>query len=248
MKVRLDVKATAWMAGFPVGNHEVAFWRELSNAEPDLPEHAGKFGQYYRLNEWYKSKESKDKSLYVKDYIGPSVDTGFRISSFADTRRFPVSLEIAYFLSKIAYDDAVKSELGLHFHGLESMKGVLGGAPYPIFWIDTTSPDDALIKAQDKLMPSSTASDILNVREYIELFFRDEKNMLFLPFIHKCNDEQFCEMPEPYETLLIHTAKIWEKEQKKIDILKEEEGRSLGDVDEVGKVDEDQLSKLFPKK
>lgn len=216
---RLDVKATAWMAGFPIGNHEVAFWSDLSHADAGLPEHAGKFGQYNRLSQWYEDKEADKKSDYVKDYIGPAVDTGFRISSFASARKFPVSIEIAYFLSLFDFDDGVKEKIALRFHGRESLKGVLSGIPYPIFWIDTASPNDELTKAEDRLAPKPPPCKPLEVREYVTLFFDDEKNKLFRPFIHECDDEIFCTMPDRYLKLLEHTASVWNSELEKIRIL-----------------------------
>ncbi|WP_340693307.1 hypothetical protein [Hyphomonas sp.] len=215
----LDVKATAWMAGFPIGNHEVAFSRNLSNVEPGSPEHAGKFGQYYRLNEWYKSKGDGGNSDYVKDYIGPAVDTGFRIAGFASSRRFPVSVEVAFFLANFAYDAEVHDKIALRYHGRESMKGVLSGIPYPIFWIDAASPDDELIKAEDKLRSPDAECDLRDVKQYVKVFFEDAKNKLFEPFIFGCDDKVFCTIPKNYALLLKQTADIWAKELAKIEIL-----------------------------
>ena len=238
----LDVKATAWMAGFPIGNHEVAFWGDLSNAQPGAPEHAGKTGQYYRLSEWYKAQENGHKSEYVKDYIGPAVDTGFRIASFASPRRFPVSIEIAFFLSKFSFDLAVQNDIALHFYGRESMKGVLSGIPYPIFWIDTSSPDDELVKAEDDLTLPPQSVDSLKIRKYVELFFDDPKNRLFRPFIYECSDATFCEMPEPYVLILTKTAEVWANEMQKLQ-LQADSGQPDDGVTEVEAV-EDEIDTL----
>jgi len=220
-KLSLDVKATAWMAGFPIGNHEVAFWKDISNAQAGEPEHAGKLGQYYRLNEWHMARANNASSEYVKDYIGPAVDTGFRIASFASARRFPVSVEIAYFLSEyylgeVQTDESVKKSIELRFYGRESLKGVLGGIPYPIFWIDSSSPDDALTKAEDKLSPQTKVCAEKDTRDYLSLFFSDAKNKLFPPFIPK-----LCQLPENYQDTLQRIATVWEAESKKLSIQKE---------------------------
>ncbi|WP_233341581.1 hypothetical protein [Robiginitomaculum antarcticum] len=217
-KSRLDLKATAWMAGFPIGNHEVAFWSDLSDATPDLSEHAGQYGQYYRLNEWYEAQENNSKSDYVKDYIGPAVDTGFRLSAYATAHRFPVSMEIAYFLSKIDYDGKPIAEIGLKYHGKENLKGVLGGSPYPIFWIDTSSPDDELVKAENKLLGTQESCSLFDVREYVTLFFNDEKNILFRPFIYNCKDIQYADIPQEYEKKIYQRFQVWKLEKEKLKI------------------------------
>jgi hypothetical protein len=226
----LDVKATAWLAGFPIANHEVAFWRDLSKAAPNSPEHAGKFGQYYRLNEWHQANKKGEPSDYVRDYIGPAVDTGFRISSFASPRKFPVSIEIAYFLSNMSFDAKLAKEIGLRFHGRESLKGVLGGIPYPIFWIDCASPDDRLTQAEDKLSPLPKICDIVEVREYADLFFDDPKNKLFRPFILDCPVAAVGKLPDNYEPMIVRTANIWELEQQKAQIQLQSYEISSNDV------------------
>jgi hypothetical protein len=237
----LDVKATAWMAGFPIGNHEVAFWGDLSNSDLDEIDHSGKFGQYYRLNEWYKAKSASEKSDYVKDYIGPSVDTGFRLASFASSRKFPISIEIAYFLTKFPFDRDLESQMSLYYHGRESMKGVLSGVPYPVFWLDAASPEDSLTYAEDNLKPLPRKCDYKAVERYVSLFFDDARNKLFKPFIFGCSDNEYCQIPESYEAKLNTTVKIWDAEFKKHEIQNELE---YSDGDIVENVTSEELSKL----
>lgn len=214
----LDLKATAWMAGFPIGNHEVAFWSDLSSiAKPGL-EHAGKVGHYYRLNQWHNDKKESKQSAYVKDYIGPSVDTGFRLAAFSSARRFPVSIEVAYFLSHFPFGTDENKHLALNYHGRESMKGVLSGMPYPIFWIDTVCETDVLTHAEDELFDPTNKHEAAKIKKYVSLFFSDAKNKLFKPFIYGCPDPDFCMMPENYGSRLSTISKVWEKELKKLEI------------------------------
>ena len=65
------------------------------------------------------------------EYLGPDVDTGFRIAGYADAGRVMVSLNLAEALAN------VPDQRGLRFHyvGREPLKGVFGGRPYPLFLI-----------------------------------------------------------------------------------------------------------------
>ena len=65
------------------------------------------------------------------DYLGPDVDTGFRIAGRADAGHVIVSLDLAEALAR------VQDRRGLQFHyvGREVLKGVFGGRPYPLILI-----------------------------------------------------------------------------------------------------------------
>ena len=112
------------------------------------------------------------------------------------------------------------------------MKGVLSGVPYPVFWIDTASPEDDLTKAEDKLIPPPPACDTLAIRNYVTLFFSDPKNKLFSPFIFECEDENFCSVPESYADLLGITSDIWKSEFNKLEILNQLDGPKDGVTEE----------------
>ena len=248
----LDVKATAWMAGFPIGNHEVAFWSDLSKNSESTDEPPGKAGQYYRLNQWYKDQNNAQKSDYIKDYIGPAVDTGFRISQFASARKFPVSIEIAYFLSKSAMEPEAIKQLKLRYHGRAAMKGVLGGLPYPVFWIDCVSPSDALTNAEDGLANPGKLCEPDDVSKFVDAFFSDTKNKLFPPFIYDGSEKKFSRPPNKYTELLHHISNVWKKELEKhrtqVASILEEEAPDESDAVEANKDDIDKLSVGAPSK
>jgi len=66
------------------------------------------------------------------DFLGSSIDIGFRLSRFASPRKFIFSVELAYVLSA----PGKLIENGFRYHGKEILKGVLANRPYPIFWLD----------------------------------------------------------------------------------------------------------------
>lgn len=76
----------------------------------------------------------------VEDYIGPHIDTGFRLAQFADARKLIVSVELALLLAQSAQDrDWDDDDLRFYYDGARELKGVLGGDGYPIMWIDRGS-------------------------------------------------------------------------------------------------------------
>lgn len=70
-----------------------------------------------------------------RDFLGPDIDAGFRISRFALRRRLVVSAHLAWLL----YYERVECsgiEAQLRIVGFESLKGVWEGRHYPIIWYE----------------------------------------------------------------------------------------------------------------
>ena len=101
----MRVKGTVWAARF-----------EERNIELKIPE---------RMH-W----EDEDQTIH-SDYLGPDVDTGFRISYHAPEGGVIISLNLAEAIADVA------GELGIRFHyvGREVLKGVFSGRPYPLILI-----------------------------------------------------------------------------------------------------------------
>lgn len=144
----LDVKSTAWIADFPIRNREIVLGA-ASDTEDDLD----------WLNDQQLQECASGKSNLICDYIGPSIDTGFRLSATATSRQLAVSIELAHMLSyeecqprdKYMIGPAEIAPLQFRYDGRQELKGVLNGASYPQLWIDT-APGEALNKAEDSLL------------------------------------------------------------------------------------------------
>lgn len=187
---RLDVKCAAWTAGFPVMNKEVVVRLDGYDGS----------GNYFResgalLNKKYAGDEANG---YIVDYIGPSIDIGFRLSAHATGRKMIISVGVAYILSltssleKIGLKDHV-----VKYAGSAPLKGVFGGAPYPLFWIDMAVEGD-LALMEDNL----TSPQICNlkfVEKYCEKFFDDNKGYTFKPFILSDAEPELKSKPEWYD-------------------------------------------------
>ena len=92
---RLNVKGTCWTAGFPISNVEVIFQRDVTKSVKQYADDA-RVHQFYLRELWHSNR---DKSNLVRDFIGPSIDTGFRLTSLATPRKFPISIEVAWLLA-----------------------------------------------------------------------------------------------------------------------------------------------------
>lgn len=65
-----------------------------------------------------------------EDYVGPSIDAGFRLSKTATPRRFVLSVELAWWLL------TCKTNMAIHFEGRQMIKGVAEGNGYPLLWVE----------------------------------------------------------------------------------------------------------------
>ncbi|WP_143544456.1 MULTISPECIES: hypothetical protein [unclassified Rhodococcus (in: high G+C Gram-positive bacteria)] len=99
----------------------------------------------------------RDHDQYLYDYFGPSIDTGFRVTSQCDSRYFTLSVEVALaMLSRQLTPDLGQEDFtvdDLVLHRTIELKGVWRGREYPIFAIDTQH-DDAVHTALRTINPS----------------------------------------------------------------------------------------------
>lgn len=221
---RLDVKCTAWLAGFPLRNSEVV----VSNRPEDISNTDGEWfvnsGEI--LERLYKNGPEADVKI---DYIGPSIDIGFRLGPFSSSRKFIISVDVAYVLSianpGIGDGDPVFS---VYFDGSKPLKGVLGGVEYPIFWLDL-SPEDSLVRAQDKISSIESVNRD-RLREYCNKFFQTYDQYTFAPFIESQTEQQLNDKPDWYT--LEHKQLVKSYELRKASTVEEED--AIADPDQDG--------------
>ncbi len=137
----LDVKAAAWTASFPFPNREIAVPKALDAAR--MP------AQAISANEEFLEQHDD----HVLDFIGPNIDTGFRLAARSNPNQFQVSLEVAEILVDFPLADANQ----IYYGGQVELKGVHGGRPYPTFWLDSY-PDDKFAEAERQLLGTKPAT------------------------------------------------------------------------------------------
>lgn len=190
-KHNLDVKATAWVADFPVRNNEIVLQRNVGKSVVDNDHEFFIKSNQDSLAAFHKDATPKD---LLRDFIGPSIDTGFRLGGFASARKLVLSVELAYILGseqvrgdedKDIYSRGiyVLPKFDFKYEGRHSLKGVLGGSPYPIIWLDL-DPDNPVYRAEDAVLktPRPLASEI---KALARAFLEDEE-LLCVPHIEGC--------------------------------------------------------------
>ena len=112
----LAVKGTVWIA----------------EASPILPSEATKTDEKSRN---VIVETGRSPAGLKRDFLGPDIDVGFRISKFALRRRLVVSAELAclLFRERAAHSDI---EERLRIVSFQVLKGVWGGRHYPIVWYE----------------------------------------------------------------------------------------------------------------
>lgn len=105
----------------------------------------------------------RNHTKYLYDYFGPSIDTGFRITSGCTPRYFTLSVETAWAFLLAARDDKDLVNTDMEFLGTRALKGVSDGREYPLFAIDRRCSDDinAAIKAMSNNQLSPDAAEKL---------------------------------------------------------------------------------------
>lgn len=227
----LDLKATAWTAGFPVTNSELIF-QVSPGTQVALFEDDPRLQQFALLENWHKDPMSRNAA--VMDFIGPSIDTGFRLASRSAPRRFVISIDIAYFLATAHLPARGGIDVPpIFYEGKTELKGVLGGKPYPVFWIDTMA-GHKFAETEDRLMGKS-AAHADNIKGFCLEFYKDNSTLMFLPFIFREDESQYGEFPENYIDALEHLCNKWNDEKSRY--LKETEIESIAN-DETEKLSE----------
>jgi hypothetical protein len=223
----LDIKATGWLAGFPISNSEVIIRNEVGRIDP-LDTGDDVFYNFYLLEKYYSGSE-EDKHSLTRDFIGPSIDTGFRLSTLSTPRKFTISVELALLLVSVTAPVATFRPLPVRYDGRTQLKGVLGGRPYPVFWVDLLHDDD-LLAAEDKLHPPNNPGEE-NVRHFCEKFLLEHEENLIRPFIYENIDPNFSVIPDIYRKRLEKLSSDWPvaKQHKEIEIkaISNEEGPSV---------------------
>lgn len=253
----LDVKTTAWLASFPARNR-VTFKRDgaprikesdeksLTDALAEEEQRRSFFEtleDFYSLDDRPNTKlkeleQAKRSRIPHYDFIGPAIDVGFRLSSFASSKKMVIDIGIASMLARIfcgddlsedgtagrclkdrklekigvnafpdntGLDGTMAERLGVYYSGREPLKGVLGGMPYPKFWINASYKNTLEQKREAAIWsPSRTALAWKGLHELCESLFEHRQNYLLRPFIDGSEvfppDESYSEYHREFES------------------------------------------------
>jgi hypothetical protein len=212
----LDVKGTCWFAGFPITNSEIVFQQNVGLDDDNFADDP-RLRQLYLREKWHQS--STGDSTLIRDFIGPSIDIGFRLTGLASPRKMIISLDVAYFIATAHLPSGSPSERRLEwfntvYDGRKPLKGVLNGKPYPVFWIDVTK-DEPLAQAEDKLLNHIKYCSEKEIMEFCENFFVEHRGSMLKPFLINEPDEQYGIIPENYFEFLEYLQDRWQSEKER---------------------------------
>lgn len=159
--LRMRLKPRAWLADFPINN------MELETPQGVL-----------KLDSGGEKPWTENRS----DFLGPAIDVGFRLGGLATSRKFVLAVEVVWALLE---EDGVPSDFRLFMEGRVSLKGVRGGEPYPIFWLDLEV--DAPKEDEWVGLRELTNRDHKAIKQVCQSFIGMEQNPLYRPIF---NDEK----------------------------------------------------------
>jgi hypothetical protein len=192
------VKSTAWIGLFPAPNAEVFFRRGRAQFRADLLDDAQLLQAELR-DEWYAHRSRGD---ITRDFVGPSIDTGFRLTSWATPRQFVVSVDLAFLLTSSSIEP--REPLPLHFSGRAKLKGVIDDEPYPVLWLPVGGRDGPVDPSVGRDL-----SDPAVVRSYCEAIIEQHYKFITPLFLSDESSQEFDWAP-PY--IIAQIRKQWAEE------------------------------------
>ena len=174
----LDIKCTVWIAGIRYVQPKNI---EILQDFDDLDEE-----QIYR-NIRVAINQSGEK--IVADFLGPDIDTGFRIAKYSNKRIIALSAEYAYLLYHLQKpQDTTKIDSKLKIIAFKKLKGIWDGRTYPIIWYHENWGNESDIFDYDEHMDGFIINDI-NKKDikYIEKIFETTgKKQYMNDFLKAC--------------------------------------------------------------
>jgi hypothetical protein len=139
-ELKFKFKSGAWLVGSPYRNWEVAFLRDQAD-EVDVPYFGDAIAYNFNLLKQYYDPDCRRKIDI--DFIGPSMDCGFRLLSLASEEKLILSADLAYLVAhqKTAWDhhfgDLDYPALDFYLDNPVFLKGVTStDKEYPIVWLN----------------------------------------------------------------------------------------------------------------
>jgi len=199
-KGRLGVKSTIWLAEFPIRNKEVVLSGDTFSQRGPIEDYFAENGRI--LNTYYLNGR-KDINI---DYVGPSIDTGFRLTTQASARKLIISVEVAYILAMAPrLANQVIVPVDLRYDGDVHLKGVMGGSGYPLFWIDLSTDDSAAVLSDRLLGQDKRDRDL--VSDFCRAFFNEKEYFISPPFIVSAEETVLTHYPDWYGERLDNLVK-----------------------------------------
>jgi hypothetical protein len=170
-EVPLDVKGAGWLAAFPAENISIEIFNGVTatGRNEDV------------LSEEFERGADTAPNKY--DFLGPGIDTGFRVSKNATADRFTASIGLAYQLCQAAHHNMFSGNF--EYHGRERFKGVNQDQPYPVVSIGSErDPQKRELRERERLISNERLASPVALRDFLSDFMKHEKiDMPMLPML-----------------------------------------------------------------
>lgn len=135
-KTPMTLKGGAFVATVPLPDRRVAIPRAADR--PDRSQLDAEAVNEKTLNT--PMDEGEFAARFAMDFVGPSIDTGFRVLRYASRRYFVLTVEVAHILFKHYSDEKngggeEMDHRRAYLVGTHELRGVWDGKPYPVFAI-----------------------------------------------------------------------------------------------------------------
>ena len=186
----LDVKGCAWIASFPAPNATVASASRLS-LKPNQSVVGDQLGE--------TDEQNADITPGDYDFLGKQIDTGFRISKFAEKHELALSIDLVWLLTILKHLGL--SDFQFTFRGREVLKGVIAGVPYPIITVQTErSVQRRELDALERAVTGVSFAEHIGLRNYTHMFM--VQNDIEIPIISLYREEyNKKDLPQCYKDL-----------------------------------------------
>ncbi|MEO0860830.1 MAG: hypothetical protein AAFY65_09455 [Pseudomonadota bacterium] len=201
----LDVKGNGWLASFPYPNQTVRKNVDLnSEAEISVPDEA--------------DEKAADETPSSYEFLGPGIDSGFRIARNSSPALFTVSPALAHALCRANTNrDYSAFKFDLVYKGVNSLKGVIDGDEYPIVGVRTERDPSLsrLASLRDPLdgTPKPNSSQLI---EYLESFM--SHHQIEAPIFGSGAPGGEVAVPDFYET---HYVPEWHRQNNELQTANE---------------------------
>lgn len=106
--------------------------------------------------------------------MGKGIDTGFRISKNSAEDRFIVSVQLGYCLAQASTRKIFPHPLT--YHGRQTLKGVIDGAPYPIISVDTErSSLEREVRSREEAILGTAVQSPYAICDFLSVFMKANK-------------------------------------------------------------------------
>ena len=159
----LRLKGAGWLAAFPAPNISITV-----TSDPVAGEHAASVMPSENSEEF---ERTADHAPHRFDFLGKGIDTGFRIAKNASEDRFVTSVQLGYVLALAATKKKFPYMFG--YHGRETLKGVINGAPYPVVSVDTERDEiKSKLKSREAALTGEATIQAHALCDFLETFMK----------------------------------------------------------------------------